>query len=64
VEFERERERHLLREQVEDRAADDLKKVLSEPDDLTRRDFVKTLGAVDKDSERSSCGSSAADRHD
>ena len=51
-EFERERERHdFLKAQVEDlhRAQADLHKVLTELDELTRRDFARTFEAVDKE---------------
>jgi len=51
-EFERESERHkFLKAQVEDlhKAQADLKQVIEELDELTKRDFLKTFEAVDKE---------------
>jgi chromosome segregation protein len=52
IEFEQESERYqFMKTQVEDlhKAQEDLKKVISELDDLTRQEFSRTFDAVDKE---------------
>ena len=52
IEFEQESERYqFMKTQVEDlhKAEEDLKKVIAELDDLTRREFSRTFDAVDKE---------------